>query len=119
MTTAKRPLACLTLGLLVACSLAACGRPAPRPSWPPPDEIAEAQISNLGSPDWTVRRCAANTLGLVGPQVVDATLLARVVSALENALQDHEPSVREAAQKALDLIQAPVTKRRFKDAGRS
>jgi hypothetical protein len=119
MTSAERPLACLTLGLLIACSLAACGRPAPIPSWPKPEAIAEAQIWNLSSSDWTVRRCAATTLGIVRPQVVDATVLARVVSALENALQDHEPSVREAAQKALDRIQAHVTELCVQDAVRS
>ena len=114
MRTAKLTLA---LGLIF---LAACEQP-PKPPGPTPDEIVEAQTYILRtSSDYTVRCCAATAIGIMGPKVVEAAVLAKAVAALEEAAQhDHEPSVREAAERALNHITSALSKVPRKDAVRS
>lgn len=105
--------ATLALGLILACSLAACGRPAKKPSWPETQEIVKAMICNLQSADHTVRCCAATCLGTIGPEAAPA------IPALEIAQHDCESSVREAARIALDKITCPISERRQRSVVRS
>ena len=87
----------LLLGLVLAGSLAACGRERTRPA-DLTEEMVDAQITNLRSEDFTVRRCAARALGRIGPRAIKA------VPALLRALEDSESTVRSAAGIAIDRI---------------
>jgi hypothetical protein len=114
-------MASVVLGLALACSLTACGRPeVPHNTLPCAEDILQAQICNLGSADFTVRCCAATALGIIAPKVEDQAGLDRAVSALKRAaLEDHEPTVRVAAQRALDQITSLISERLCKDVVRS
>ena len=96
---AKRPgrTACFALTFALVVSLAACGRERIKPA-DETDEIVRAQVTNLASGDYTVRRCAARALDRIGPRAMNA------VSHLLCALEDSEPTVRDAARLALDRI---------------
>jgi HEAT repeat protein len=76
--------------------------------------MVAAQIINLRSPDYTVRRCAATALGLLG---LDAE--AAIPALMDVAREDHEPTVREAAEKALNRITSLLTARRSRNLVRS
>ena len=85
----------LATALLLA-ALTACGReskpdPAYRDQWRPAFERA------LESPDWTVRRNAAASLGRLGLESEPA---------LRRALEDPHPKVAEAAAEALTRVAA-------------
>jgi len=90
------------LSLALAASLAACGGKRVQPP-DPADDIVRAQITNLESSDYTVRRCAARALGRLGPRAEKA------IPALLLALGDGEPTVRDAAKVALERIQPRAT----------
>jgi HEAT repeat protein len=81
--------------LLVA---AGCGGTC-RPTGDETEEFVDTQIRNLSSPDWTVRRCAATALGIVGPKA------GKAVCSLTYALDDVQPCVSCAAREALAKIQ--------------
>ncbi len=87
----------LALSFTLATSLAACGGTPPG-NCIPVEPIVIAQITNLESGDFTVRRCAARALGRIGPKAKNA------VPALLRALEDSEPTVRDAAKVALGRI---------------
>ena len=68
----------------------------------PPSEVVPLLIEGLGDDVWSVRRSVAQALGRCGASASDAVVTLRRVAA-----QDGNPSVKKAAELALDSILGP------------